>query len=325
MHKCLSEVKIERLQKYKKLERYIRNKMSEILKKLKENATLMIRDAIMCESSHINYDHEDFQYLKPFCMDGKVPEEHDFIRMEHNLKIERRIFDDDFKIKPRENNKEEEKRHEGEGDEERKADEDDYIDDKVPDFDANFGECKTNFKVNELLPKDKDLLPTVELNENIKLNAATLYLSDVSEKLEVLDAVSRKRAKEVTCIFRIVVCYFAIVKKQIKDCVEKKVIAHLVKKTMHIMVEELISSLDTLKNSKKLLEGDDEDIKRKKQLQHELKDLRQALNKVQIALTESRTLSKEIFKKKKHDDNESDEEKKKKKHDYNESDEDIRT
>ena len=71
MVELVSLVEHEQLQKYGKLMNYIIYTMTELLEKYKIKVILMITNIIASESAMINFDHDDFVYLKPYCINEK--------------------------------------------------------------------------------------------------------------------------------------------------------------------------------------------------------------------------------------------------------------
>ena len=61
-----------------------------------------------------------------------------------------------------------------------------------------------------------------------------------------------------------VVCYFSIIKKQIKDIIPKQIIYHLIEEIKSKMLPELSKALLSIENKKELLE-EDLDIKLEKE------------------------------------------------------------
>ena len=172
MVELVSLVEHEQLQKYGKLMNYIIYTMTELLEKYKTRVILMITNIIASESAMINFDHDDFVYLKPYCINEKKIDKHDLLRIEQNLKVNRSYFEDDVNNSELETSK-------------HKA------------YDDQFEIENTNYKIAELSAKEREYVPSYNPEDNIKKNAGQIILKKVGPKLEVKDDPSTKEKRQV--------------------------------------------------------------------------------------------------------------------------------
>jgi len=255
----VSLVEYDQLQKYTKLFSYIHETMTNLLQQYKKSVTLMICNIIASESSYINFDHDDFLYLKPFCLLEKIPEEHDLIRIEQNLKVDRDYFTEEF-------NKEDlDQTH------------------ISPAYDDDFQQENTNIRAPELSSKEKEYMPSYNPSEHIKKNAEPIILKKVKDKLEVRSEATPKEERQVSIMRRLIICYFSIIKKQIKDIVPKQVVCHLVQETKKKMATRLIIGLKDYANKKEMLEEDPQDKFEREKLNANVKALTAAMNAIERA------------------------------------------
>lgn len=271
MVKLVSLVEHEQLQKYGKLMNFIIYTMTELLDKYKTRVILMISNIIASESALINFDHDDFIYLKPYCLNEKKIEEHDLLRIEQNLKVDRSYFEEIA-----ENSENEGSVHKA--------------------YDDQFEVENTNYGVAELSAKELEYLPSYKPEDNIKKNAEHIILKKVGDKLEVREDPTHKEEKQVMIMKRLVVCYFSIVKKQIKDIIPKQVICHLVNETVKKMNSQLIKELAHYENKKEMLEEDPNDKFEREKLSNNVTALTQALTLIEKVRTDPKSGGDDLMK-----------------------------
>lgn len=85
-----------KLEARKRVKNFIRNGLSDLLKKNLEGLLEVIEDKFECEKSLINYQSEDFQTLKPFIVMQQEPREEDLQALKKNFKISTRWFRKQF-------------------------------------------------------------------------------------------------------------------------------------------------------------------------------------------------------------------------------------
>ena len=271
MVELVSLVEHEQLQKYGKLMNYIIYTMTELLEKYKTRVILMISNIIASESAMINFDHDDFVYLKPYCINEKKIDEHDLLRIEQNLKVDRSYFEDDA------NNSELEiSKHKA--------------------YDDQFEIENSNYKIAELSAKEREYVPSYNPEDNIKKNAGQIILKKVGPKLEVKDDPSAKEERQVIIMKRLVICYFSIIKKQMKDIIPKQVICHLVNETVKKMNSQLIKGLAMFENKKEMLEEDPNDKFEREKLGNNVTALSQALQLIEKVRTDPKAGNEDIMK-----------------------------
>ena len=271
MIKLVTLVEHEQLQKYGKLMNFIIYTMTELLDKYKTRVILMISNIIAAESALINFDHDDFVYLKPYCLNEKKIEEHDLVRIEQNLKVDRSFFEDIAES----------------------SDSDIY---NKKAYNDQFEEDNTNYRIAELSEKEREYLPAYNPEDNIKKNADPIILKKVGDKLEVRDDPTWKEEKQVLIMKRLIVWYFSIVKKQIKDIIPKQVICHLVNETVKKMNSQLIKGLTAYGNKKEMLEEDPNDKFEREQVSNNVTALTQALTLIDKARTDPKSVSDDLMK-----------------------------
>ena len=271
MVKMISLIEHEELQKYARLMNYIVCTMTELLKKHKTNVLLMIANTIASESAIINFDHDDFIYLKHFCTGDKKITEHDLVRIEQNLKVNRNYFTEDFK------------------DEENEG-----LNYKV--YDEKFEADNTNYASDELSQKEKNYIPSYSPEEFIKKNAPHIKLKKVGDKLEVKEDATTKEERQVMIMKRLIICYFSIIKKQIKDSIPKTVIWHLVQETVKRMNFQLINGLTKIENKVEMLQENQQDKFEREILENNISALSESLTLINKVTTVPKVGIKEIKK-----------------------------
>ena len=154
----------------------------------------------------------------------------------------------------------------------------------------------TNYKIAELSEKEREYCPSYNPEDNIKKNADPIILKKVGDKLEVRDDPTWKEEKQVLIMKKLIIWYFSIVKKQIKDIIPKQVICHLVNETIKKMNSQLIKGLTAYENKKEMLEEDPNDKFEREQVSNNVTALAQALTLIDKARTDPKSVSDDLMK-----------------------------
>ena len=73
---------------------FIEQNMENLLETQMKKVIVIIQNIIASESYHINFDHDYFEYLKPYCLLLSKINEHDLKRVVDTLKIDPVYFED---------------------------------------------------------------------------------------------------------------------------------------------------------------------------------------------------------------------------------------
>lgn len=150
---------------------------------------------------------------------NEKPTEKELERIEETLRIDKSYFKNFEKGKKEKPNGEEEKN---------------FIEEKKPMSHADITRSEMTY------------MPSYEPGENMKKDAPHMALKDIGERLEVYDQSTSVEDEQVTIMKRLIICYYSIIKKQIKDIVPKHIICHLVTETKIKMNSYLITELNAV-------------------------------------------------------------------------------
>lgn len=232
--------------------------MYELIKKKKKIVDVAIRNLIISEQLYINYAHDDFLLIKDLCLGGREATAEDKLIISQTLRLDTYLFEG---IRQQTQLSETEPK---------KILNLGYQD----DFTDN---TYSIVPLNELRSDDSSLASQDTL-DTMSVQSPSIVLRKAPEILRPISTCNSIHDIQLLICKRVIVAYFAIVKKQLKDIIPKQVFCHLVNGIEYDMNTFLIDKMQDYPNKLYLLEEDPEEKALRERLTKEVKAFNNALD-----------------------------------------------
>jgi len=213
----LEEVYDEPYNKYPELKKFIIDNMTELMDKNLKKAINCIKN-IFASEKYINFGHDDFKYFKKVCIMEEDATDEVFARLKDILGIKPKYFTlkrEDFQL----NKDKKSYKYNAETEETPNI--------NMPNYSYNMTECRS----------------TYDAEEYIKPNSPQIPVNRIINTLKVADDSTARQKYEVEVTKRLIICYFSIVRKQLKDIIPKHINCFLIDEIKKMMNPYLSNKL----------------------------------------------------------------------------------